>query len=581
VKKLIPDYVDVLCEIKELCQKFYDQDIVLCGDLNANVTGSDEWSTMLQELSDNTHLALPKPYPEDHTFVPHHGLYSSRVDFFLEHSHNISKISNVATLCFATNTSDHKPVSCEISANVAKLKMEETTSLSKKLLWHKADIPDYYFQINTMLEQFTPPNPRSGWSVELATQKLIQALKKADSHTVPRPKPCPSRSRKRPKEVINAHYKAKTAHAEWKTHGKDKTHSSFKELKEAKRELRQSQRYGEAQRRNKLYDEIQTASSRDTKLFYKLINMQRKSVSNITTKLEYKGHTYQDTEITEGWATYFEDLATPGDNIDIDTAHDDLVNSDMVVLNYLTTLVPGQVEPFNEREVAVAVRKLKSNKSADIMGITAEHLKNAGFAIIPILTVLFNAIVSSSAIPCAFKQGLILPLFKKLKKSLKMPTNYRGITILSIIGKVLEFVMLLRVSHIFMGKQNSLQRGSTKKVAPIFAALILMEVVREFKDLDEDLVVIMLDAEKAFDKVWHQGLFRKLALLDIPTPIWKLMKDWYTGFRSHVRWLHHISRPINIRQGTLQGSGAGPDMFKEDIDSTLHDVTARYLAVTS
>jgi hypothetical protein len=63
---------------------------------------------------------------------------------------------------------------------------------------------------------------------------------------------------------------------------------------------------------------------------------------------------------------------------------------------------------------------------------------------------------------------------------MKLPTNYRGLTILSIIGKVLEFVMLRRVSYAFESKQNPLQRGSTKKVAPIFAALILMEVIREF-----------------------------------------------------------------------------------------------------
>jgi hypothetical protein len=95
--------------------------------------------------------------------------------------------------------------------------------------------------------------------------------------------------------------------------------------------------------------------------------------------------------------------------------------------------------------------------------------------------------------------------------------------------------------------------------------------------MNEDLVVVMLDAEKAFDKVWHEGLFRKLAQLDIPTPIWKIMRDWYIGFRSQVRWNHQLSRPISIKQGTLQGSGAGPDLFKEDIDDTLHDVTSRNL----
>ena len=41
----------------------------------------------------------------------------------------------------------------------------------------------------------------------------------------------------------------------------------------------------------------------------------------------------------------------------------------------------------------------------------------------------------------------------------------------------------------------------------------------------DDLTIIMLDAEKAFDKVWHQGLFRRLALSGVSCDLLGLIQN--------------------------------------------------------
>jgi hypothetical protein len=47
--------------------------------------------------------------------------------------------------------------------------------------------------------------------------------------------------------------------------------------------------------------------------------------------------------------------------------------------------------------------------------------------------------------------------------------------------------------------------------------------------------MVFLDAEKAFDRVWHAGLFRKLKNLDFPDSIHGLLTDWHRGFRSQLK----------------------------------------------
>ena len=73
-----------------------------------------------------------------------------------------------------------------------------------------------------------------------------------------------------------------------------------------------------------------------------------------------------------------------------------------------------------------------------------------------------------------------------------------------------------RVRAIFEKAQSTLQHGFTEEVSPLFAAFILCEAINESKDIKSGLWVTMLDAEKAFDRVSHSCLFRKLALLAYP-----------------------------------------------------------------
>ena len=86
------------------------------------------------------------------------------------------------------------------------------------------------------------------------------------------------------------------------------------------------------------------------------------------------------------------------------------------------------------QEIARCVRKLKNNKTGGSDGLVGELLKYGGSGMIHLLHKLFEVVWSEELVPPKWREGLIVNLFKKGDR--EDPGNYRGITLLSVVGKV-------------------------------------------------------------------------------------------------------------------------------------------------
>ena len=126
-------------------------------------------------------------------------------------------------------------------------------------------------------------------------------------------------------------------------------------------------------------------------------------------------------------------------------------------------------------------------------------------------------------------------MFKK-KRLATEAQNYRGITVLPTITKILETVLRQKIGPAVADSQNSLQRGFTRNSSPMNCSLILEEVVREYKDTCQHLFVAFLDAKSAFDVVSHSSLLRKLFHLGIGGAEWSLVHSLHEGAESVVKW---------------------------------------------
>ena len=150
--------------------------------------------------------------------------------------------------------------------------------------------------------------------------------------------------------------------------------------------------------------------------------------------------------------------------------------------------------PITEKEVSTAINSINKRKSADIHNLTIEHVLHAGKDIVTVLTYIINNIFKEGEIPSLLKIGLLSPIFKN-KGSKNDAINYRGITVLPVISKIMESVIRDRIQPFIGNIQNPSQRGFTKGSSPLNAALPVEEAYRMLSDEKRNGYLVLLDAK--------------------------------------------------------------------------------------
>ena len=154
------------------------------------------------------------------------------------------------------------------------------------------------------------------------------------------------------------------------------------------------------------------------------------------------------SELLQTWAGHFESLSKsctdscPGIRVLEDKVSQLAVQSFSTHEGLLDT-------DFSAEVVATAVARLKAGKAPGPDGLTAEHLKAGGGAVIMWLCTILNAIIRLEVIPDALKVGNIVPIYKGGGKDFLDVHSYRGITLTSVVFKVLEFLLLDRLKLVY------------------------------------------------------------------------------------------------------------------------------------
>ena len=203
------------------------------------------------------------------------------------------------------------------------------------------------------------------------------------------------------------------------------------------------------------------ASPNDQKLFHSLIRRQRGRPRPPPDDIIFPDLDKPDEHDVPAntWANYFEDLATPHDNPNFDADHHRSTELQLLLLEHIQSRALSHCEVTHET-VRSPLRRLKRGKAPDAFGITSEHLLAADEMLADTLSVLFTSIVSKGVIPVSLKTGLVHPIPKKGKYP-KRPDSYRRITVTSIIGKLLELILMDPLKATLAPSQSSQQRGFT------------------------------------------------------------------------------------------------------------------------
>ena len=151
------------------------------------------------------------------------------------------------------------------------------------------------------------------------------------------------------------------------------------------------------------------------------------------------------------WAEYFEQLFkfNPPSGW-LQTTGLQVMNADLIINKAASSF----------DEVKEAVAKLRGGKAAGIFNISADLLKAGGEAMIRGLHAILTAVWHSGTILLDWKRGLVIPIWKG-KGNRQDCNNLGGITLLSVSGKVLTHLLLMRVRSHLLKYQRPEQSGFT------------------------------------------------------------------------------------------------------------------------
>ena len=147
-------------------------------------------------------------------------------------------------------------------------------------------------------------------------------------------------------------------------------------------------------------------------------------------------------------------------------------------------------------------------------------------------------------------------------------------------AKVFEKIILLRLldssvhDHI-----HPLQGGFKPDVSCLHTAFVFQETVQHLRDQKKKAYVARLDVQKAFDTVWHNGLFHKLYSYGIKDHAWRILRKWYQSTTSTVLWDGEQSHPFNIKQGVKQGAVLSPLLYSLFVNDLLVELEHSGLGV--
>ena len=182
------------------------------------------------------------------------------------------------------------------------------------------------------------------------------------------------------------------------------------------------------------------------------------------------------------------------------------------------------------------LKKLKLNKAAGIDNVINEFIISSQHITADLITKFFNVILNTGTVPSEWTIGIICPIFKN-KGSPLDPGNYRGITILSCLGKLFTSIINDRLSDYLekFGILGEEQAGFRHGYSTLDHIFNLKSIIDIYLSKRKKLFCAFVDYAKAFDTVNRSHLWKKLIQIGINGKVLKIIINMYNNAKSCVK----------------------------------------------
>ena len=206
---------------------------------------------------------------------------------------------------------------------------------------------------------------------------------------------------------------------------------------------------------------------------------------------------------------------------------------------------------INEKEIEIAIDSLNSDATPGSDGLSADFYKIFKKIILTDLSELFNNIFLKGKMPKTMREAIVKLLYKKNDhQNIK---NWRPISLLNTDYKILSKIIVNRLIPIFenfiLPQQCTGLPG--RRIENIhYNIQTLLELANQ---KNEDIVIMSIDFEKAFDQISHQFIFKIMEKLRLGKIIIGFTKLLYKDIFSKIEINGALTKKIRIKRGIRQG----------------------------
>ncbi len=226
-------------------------------------------------------------------------------------------------------------------------------------------------------------------------------------------------------------------------------------------------------------------------------------------------------------------------------------------------VVLSDFEPASEEEVRKYIRE-SANKSCSLDPMPTWLVKECMDSLLPIITKIVNLSLSECCMPGQLKEAILTPLLKKIFLDCEVLKNFRPVSNLAYISKLIEKIVAIRIrNHSHTHNLQELMQSSYKQFHSTETAMVKVQndLLRAIDD-GNDVLLVLLDLSAAFDSVDHKILLKRLtSSLGVTGNALQWFHSYLTGRKQTVVIQGVESTERDLLCGVPQGSVLGPILF--------------------
>ena len=155
---------------------------------------------------------------------------------------------------------------------------------------------------------------------------------------------------------------------------------------------------------------------------------------------------------------------------------------------------------ITREEVKRALNEMKGGKAPGMDGVRVEMLKERGVTILEWLVRVFNICFMLSIVPVDWVIACMVTLYK-CKGYVHECSNFRGTSLLSVVGKVYGSILINRIRDKTENVIAEVQRGFRRGRGCTDQIFIVRQICEKYLGKGKDVYFAFLDLEKVYDRV--------------------------------------------------------------------------------